>query len=153
MNHWIEVTSGIRWNRLLREGVALQAPNKTRYRNFFKDLKANDVVLHYLTSALTPEKKLQSRIVGVSQTASSPLFTKSRISVQCFNLEILHTPIHLSELIQIKPKSNGLKALLRVNMQRYLTKISKSDFESIIDLHPENRSHIYARGLFARANY
>jgi hypothetical protein len=139
MNYWIEVTSGLRWYRLLKEkDVRLDAPNTTRHRNFFKELKRDDLVFHYLAGALTPEKEKRSKIVAMSRIVSNPIVDGKRIAAKCAETVMLPSPVSRYELGGARPKSKGLKKLLRVNMQRYLTQISQSDFESILDAHPAN---------------
>ena len=98
MNYWIEVTSGLRWNRMLKEGVVLKAPNETRYQNFFKDVRAGDKALHYLTASLTSDKRLRSTIVASSRIISDPIRTTWNISAICNNMNILPKPIHVRKI-------------------------------------------------------
>lgn len=138
MDYWIEVTSGMRWDRLLKDCVALEAPNTTRYRNFFKNLKAGDLVVHYLTSSLTPQREKKSSIVGMSLVTSDPAMVGRKITARCSNTLEFPKPVPYSELRTIRRKSVGLDRLLEFSMQRYLTQISKSDIESILSVHPAN---------------
>ena len=142
MGYWIEVTTGIRWNRMLEEGdIRLDAPNVARYRGFFKGLKAGDFVLHYLTGTLTSMKSKKSCIVCVSKVESSPAIIGNRIVAKCSGLLELPKPVSYKELCALKEKSAQLAKLLKMGMQRYLTQISRSDFESILGVHPANMKH------------
>jgi len=140
-NLWIEVTSGVRWNRMLKEGVVvLEAPKQTRYLNFFKDMKANDIVLHYLTNALTYKKEWRSSIVAISKTISEPIILDFKIQARCSEPIMLPKPISYSLMLKLRgQKSEKFKELLNIKMQRYLTKITLSDFYTILDAYPENR--------------
>jgi len=135
---WIEVTSGMRWDRMLREGVQLEAPNKTRYQHFFDGVKAGDLVLHYLTGTLTMQREKQSSVVGVSQVASNPAVVGKKIIADCSNALELPKPVSYGELLGLKRKSLSLQRLVGFSMQRYLTQISRSDFESVLNAHPTN---------------
>jgi hypothetical protein len=139
LGYWLEVTSGMRWGKLLKEGMVLDAPNTTRYQNFFRGLKTGDIVLHYLTAALTPEKGQRSSIVGASKIASDPIIMGSKIVARCSNTLKFPSRISCSELYGIKRRSAGLRGLLKLRMQKYLTQISGSDFKSILDIHPANK--------------
>jgi hypothetical protein len=139
VDYWIEVTSGSRWERLLKTRVALEAPNTTRYQNFFKGLKPGDIMLHYLTMALTLPKERRSTIVAVSKVASKPEVLEKKIVAECKNTKVLPKPIPFSKLQEIKGRSGEFNKLLRMGMQRYLTRISQSDFESVLSVYPANR--------------
>jgi hypothetical protein len=139
MNYWLEVTSGLRWSKLLKEGVRLDAPNTTRYQNFFKGLETGDIVLHYLTATLTPQKEERSSVVGVSKIASTPTVIGKRIVAKCSHTLKFPTPISYSELRGIKRKSAELRGLLKINMQKYLAQISDFDFKSILDIYQANK--------------
>lgn len=142
MSFWIEVTIGLRWQRMLDEGeIRLDAPNKTRYATFFNGMKPGDVVFHYLTAALTPPKLAEKRscIFAISRIASNPQIIGNKIVAKCSNTSFLRRPIPRVGLEKLKRKSKELGKLLRVSMRRYLTKISESDFKSIIELYPQNR--------------
>ena len=138
-NFWIEVTSGMRWERLLKEGVTLMAPNTTRYRHFFEGMKSGDFVLHYLTASLTSQKEKRSSVVGVSLVASDPALVEKKIVAGCSNTLELPKPISCNELRGLKQKSTLLRKLVEFSMQRYLTRISRSDFGLVIDAHPANK--------------
>lgn len=138
MNFWIEVTSGMRWERLLKEGIALEAPNTTRYRHFFEGVRAGDLVLHYLTTSLTPKKEKKSSVVGASRVAADPAAVGKKIVAGCSDTLELPKPVLYNELHGLKRKSPLLSKLVRLNMQRYLTQISRPDFESILGMHPAN---------------
>jgi hypothetical protein len=139
MSYWIEVTTGIRWTRLSSEGrVRLDAPNTSRYQTFFQGLKSGDFVLHYLTGVLTPEKEKRSSIVGVSLIESNPIIEGKKITAKCSKVLEFAKPVSYKELCGVEPKSVPLRKLLKLSMQRYLTQISMSDFESILNVHPAN---------------
>lgn len=138
MNFWIEVTSGMRWSRLLKEGVALEAPNITRHQHFFAGIKSGDFVLHYLTTSLTREKEKRSSVVGASKIDSDPSLVGKKIEARCSGTIEFPKPVLYSELQRINTKSEEFDKLVRVSMQRYLTRISESDFESVIGVHPAN---------------
>lgn len=138
MNFWIEVTSGMRWDRLLKIGVALEAPNTTRYQHFFEGVKFGDFVLHYLTTSLTSQKEKRSSVVGVSRAISDPIVEGKKIVAKCSDTLEFPKPVSYNELIGLKQKSPSLRKLVGVSMQRYLTQISQSDFESILGVHPAN---------------
>ena len=139
MNFWIEVTSGMRWDRMREErNVVLSAPNTTRYRNFFQNLKTDDLVLHYLTASLTRNKEKRSSAVGVSKVASDPTVAEKPIIAKCSDTLEFPKPVSYSALCGIKPKSAEFGKLLEVSMQRYLTQISQSDFELILGIYPAN---------------
>lgn len=138
-NFWIEVTSGMRWERMLKEGIVLAAPNRTRYQTFFAGMNAGDLVLHYLTSALTRQKELRSRVVAISRVASNPTVNEKRIIAPCSNTLMLPNPVSLDELRKLERKSPLLqKLVVNLRMQRYLSQISPSDFEAILRVHPVN---------------
>jgi len=149
VNFWIEVTSGMRWSRLLDEGVALEAPNTTRYRNFFEGLKAGDLVLHYLTTTLTRQTEKQSSVVGASKIASDPTVIGRKIVAKCSCTAEFPKPIPYSELRRTVRKSKEFEKLLRVGMQRYLTQISCPDFESVLGIYPANMKR-FSKSLLAR---
>jgi hypothetical protein len=138
----MEVTSGSRWARLQKDGTTLDAPNTTRYLNMFKGLTPGDFVLHYLTTALTHERGIQSSVVGVSKVTSEmkviPTSVGEKIFVKCSKAVALPKPVPYSELNQITKKSGQFAKLLRAYMQRYLTQITQSDFESILRVYPIN---------------
>ncbi|MEM3519911.1 MAG: hypothetical protein QXT22_05835 [Candidatus Hadarchaeales archaeon] len=139
MNFWIEVTSGMRWERMLKEGIALTAPNRARYRTFFAKINSGDLVLHYITSTLTRQKELRSKVVAVSLIASTPSITEKRITAPCSNTLLLPNPVSLAELRKLKQKSPFLRKLVDdLHMQRYLTQITQSDFKSILGVDSEN---------------
>ncbi|MBA7622763.1 hypothetical protein ES703_30149 [subsurface metagenome] len=144
MSYWIEVTSGLRWDRLLKEkNIRLDAPNTTRYQGFFKKVKAGDLVFHYLTSSLTRPKEKRSKVVAVSTVASNPAVVGKRIVANCVGTVMFPKTISCSELSKINPKSKNLRKLLKVNMQRYLTPITQLDFDSILGLYPENKKKFF----------
>lgn len=134
---------------LLKEGVALEAPNTTRYRNFFEDLKAGDLVLHYLTTTLTRQKEKRSSVVGASKVVSNPAVIGRKIVARCSGTVEFPKPIHYSELRRTVRKSEKFEKLLRVGMQRYLTKLSRPDFESILGTYPSNKKR-FSKSLLAR---
>ena len=138
MNYWIEVTSGLRWSRMLKKGVVLKAPNETRYKNLFKDVRAGDRTLHYLTASLTSDKRYKSTIVASSRIISDPIMTTMSISAMCNNVNIFPKQIHVKKIKELNINSDGLKSLLNINMQRYLTKMNESDYKSIIHIYPDN---------------
>ena len=139
----MEVSSGSRWERLLKDGAMLDAPNTTRYQNLFKGLTLGNLVLHYLTTSLTREKSMQSSVVRASRVASDvtvvPTAVGEKIVAKCSKVVVLPKPIPYLELNQIPKKSKGFAKLLRAYMQRYLTQITKSDFESILEIYPANK--------------
>lgn len=139
-NFWIEVTSGMRWKRMLAEkNVVLEAPNRTRYQTFFTGVKSGDIVLHYITTALTLQKELQSKVVAVSRIVSSPTVTGRKIIAPCSNTLILPKYVPLDELRKLKHQSPQLRKLvINLRMQRYLSRISRSDFEPILRVYPIN---------------
>lgn len=139
MNFWIEVTSGMRWHRMYEgKDIALSAPIRTRYLNFFNGVMTGDTVLHYLTTALTRSQEQRSSVVAVSGIASDPA-EKRRIEAKCSNTVLFPKPVSYSELRSIQPKSREFEKLVaRMSMQRYLTQMTKSDFESVLKVHPEN---------------
>ncbi len=142
MNYWLEVTIGVRWQRMLEEGqIRLDAPNKTRYINFFNGMEAGDIILHYLTSALTPSRlrEKKSSVFAVSKIASNPQVVGNKIVAKCSGTYLFKKPVPRSELMNLPKKSSELEKLLRVSMMRYLTKISDSDFVSIVKKLPENK--------------
>jgi len=146
LGYWIEVTTGLRWRRMLNERkIELDAPEKQRYKTFFKNMKSDDIVLHYLTADLVPlnwqEEKKRS-IVAVSKVVSDPQIMFGRIVATCSGTTHLPKPIPLKALKNIVRKSQELKKLLRVSMRRYLTNISESDFKSIVEILPQNRRAI-----------
>lgn len=144
MAYWIEVTSGSRWDRLLREkDVRLDAPNKLRYQNFFRGLKAGDFVFHYLTATLTLPKERKSSVIAISKVASNPIAGEKRIEARCSSTLILPKSIPYSELSRINPKSKNFRLLVKRGMQRYLTQISKSDFNFILDAYPMNKKRFF----------
>jgi len=138
MNFWIEVTSGMRWDRLLREGIALEAPDRPRYRHFFEGVKSGDFVLHYLTASLTSQKEQRSSVVGVSRVASDPTVVGKKVVAGCSDTLKFSKPVSYNELLGLKRKSPLLSRLVGCHMQRYLTQISRSDVESILGVHPAN---------------
>jgi len=73
----------MRWERLLKEGIALEAPNTARYRNFFRNVKFGDVILHYLTISLTRQKEERGSVVGVSRVTSDPAVVGKKIVAKC----------------------------------------------------------------------
>ena len=129
----------MRWERLLKEGITLEAPNTTRYRHFFEGVRAGDLVLHYLTTALTPKKEKRSSVVGASRVAADPAAVGKKIVAGCSDTLELSKPVLYNELHGRKRKSPLLSKLGRLNMQRYLTQISQPDFESILGVHPKNK--------------
>ena len=136
---WIEVTTGIRWGRMLAErNIRLDAPNTARYRNFFRGLKAGDLVLHYLTITLTPASDKRGCVAWVSGVESSPALAGDRIVAKCWGTLELPRPVPCKKLRELRGKSAQLTKLVRMCMQRYLTRITHSDFESILGLYPEN---------------
>jgi len=139
VNFWIEVTSGLRWGGLRKEGIELSAPGTTRYRNFFKNLKTGDFVLHYLTTSLTRQKEKQSSVIGASRIASDPTVVGKKIVARCSGTIEFPKPVPYSELHRIGRKSRKFDTLLRMGMQKYLTQISRSDFDSILGAYPANR--------------
>lgn len=138
MDFWIEVTSGMRWERLLKEGIALEAPDRPRYRNFFEGIKSGDFVLHYLTTSLTDQKEQRSSVIGVSLVASDPTVVGKKIVAGCSNTLEFSKPVSYKELLGLKRKSPSFCGLVGYSMQRYLTQISRSDVESILGVHPAN---------------
>jgi len=126
----------------MKTRVALEAPKTARYRNFFARMKAGDFVLHYLTASLTPSKESQSTIVAVSKVVSEPEVLEKKIVAVCKNTKVLLKPISLSKLQEVREKSREFDMLLRMGMQRYLTRISQTDFVSIIKAYPENRAKV-----------
>lgn len=139
MGYWVEVTTGLRWDRLFKEkNVKLEAPEKTRYRKFFQGLKTGDFVLHYLTWALTVSKEKKGRVVAVSRVASDPIPINRKIVAKCSNTVLLPKPVPCHVLHEIDQKSKGLQKLLNLNMQRYLTQITEANLISILSVSPEN---------------
>ena len=152
MDFWIEVTSGMRWNRLMREGIALEAPDRTRYRHFFEGVKSGDFVLHYLTTSLTSQKEQRSSVVGVSRVASDPTVVGKKIVARCSDTLKFSKSVSYNELRGHKRKSPSLRRLVGFNMQMYLTQISRSDFESILDVYPANMKRFSRSRLARRLN-
>ncbi len=138
MECWIEVTSGMRWERMLREGVALEAPNSARYRTLFRGLRAEDLVLHNLITSLTNSPRVRSKVVAASRVTADPGIEKRNIVAKCSDTVELPVPISLKRLRRMNPKSEAFSVLLRMNMQRYLSRIEWSDFESIALLSQRN---------------
>jgi len=149
VNFWIEVTSGMRWDRLMREGTALEAPDRPRYRHFFEGVKSGDFVLHYLTASLTSQKEQRSSVVGVSRVASDPAVAGKKIVAGCSNTLEFTKPVPYKELLGLKRKSPSLRELVGFSMQRYLTQISRSDVESILGVHPANMKR-FSKSRLAR---
>lgn len=121
------------------KNIRLDAPNKTRYQNLFKDIKAGDLVLHYLTGALTFENEKKSKITALSKIASNPTTKKGKIIANCASTIVFPDLVPYSKLYGIGRKSKELDKLLRRGMQQYLTKISLSDFKSILEISPANK--------------
>lgn len=146
LGYWIEVTTGLRWQRMLNERkIELDAPEKPRYKTFFKNMKSGDIVLHYLTADLVPfnwEEEKKSSIVAVSKVVSDPQIMFGRIVARCSATTPLPNPIPLKALKKVGRKSQELKKLLRVSMRRYLTNVSESDFKFITEILPQNRTAI-----------
>lgn len=139
MRYWIEVTYGIRWDRLLRTKIVLDAPNTKRYRTFFAGVGRGDIVLHYLTAALTEQKHLKSSIVAISIVASAPQSVGNKIVADCSLTQTLPAPVKRARLATIKDKSSNFDLLMRQSMQKYLTEITRRDFVEVMRLDRANR--------------
>ncbi len=138
MGFWIEVRSGMRWVRLRRSGVVLKSPNTARYRSFFEGMHPDDLVLHYLTTALTWDKHVQSTVVGTSRIDSSPLIGAGNISAPCTDTIEFPHPVRYPELRKLRLKPGPLENLIGMRMQRYLTKIKRSEFRAVLETEPTN---------------
>ena len=101
-------------------------------------MRADDLVLHYLTTSLTKDRRLQSRMVGVSRVTSPPILTSKTITAPCVDTVELPTPVRYTELQQLVLKEGPLKQLIGMRMQRYLTQITESDFTVVIEAKLEN---------------
>jgi len=131
MKFWIEVTSGIRFERLLREGVKLEAPHTTRFINFFKELREGDVVLHYMTATLT-RKEWRSSIIASSRIGKNPEVNGKKIVAPCSNTVMIEPPIKLLQIKKLPEKSDRLDRVLSYSMQKYLIEIDYQDFKNIM---------------------
>jgi len=121
-------------------GVVLSSPNTQRYRNFFKNVRAGDQVLHYLTNALTRDEEGRSCVVAFSKVSAPPRYEGKRIVSSCSDTIELRKPVPLNKIREMELKSEGLDTLVKMSMQRYLTEITKADFKSILNVYPENEN-------------
>lgn len=137
MRYWIEVTTGMRIERMIQSGFLLEAPKTTRYCNFFRNVRAGDTVLHYTTQPLT-RKEWKSSIIAVSKVESDPVYEEKKILAACKDTIFLKTPVSYGELMALEPKSSEMKAAARIRLQKYLNEISFSDFAQILSLHSNN---------------
>jgi hypothetical protein len=137
MRFWIEVTSGIRFERLQREGVQLDAPSTTRYQNFFRELRKGDMVLHYTTGSLS-KKEWGSKIIAISIVEMDPKRIGNKIVALCGRTRMLPEPVPLGMMRGMENKSERLSALIHYSMQRYLTEIEQDDLIMILKSNEAN---------------
>lgn len=123
------------------EGFKLEAPHTQRYVTFFNGIAKGDAVLHYTTIALS-KKEWRGKILAVSLVASPPRIIGKKLVSECENTIFLPEPVQLSELRKISDKSLRFEELFRISLQRYLTQITKSDFDKIVALHSSNKERI-----------
>ncbi len=128
----------MKWRRLRSTAIDLRSPNTARYRTLFNGMRADDLVLHYLTTSLTTERRLQSSMVGVSRVTSRPAMTSKTIIAPCADTLEFSDPVHYPELRELAPKDGALKQLIGMRMQRYLTQVRENDFVAVIEARSTN---------------
>lgn len=137
MNVWIEVSSDYRFDKKLAGEIGLVAPASSRYINMMKDVKQDDIILHYIIKQRA-KKEHESRIIALSMAKSGMYKNSSRIAVDLNELILLPIPITLNEIKSLKKQSSNLKKLIRMSFLRYLQEITLEDFDNLLKIHAEN---------------
>jgi len=137
MNVWIEVSSDYRFDKKLAGEIGLVAPASSRYINMMKDVKQDDIILHYIIKQRA-KKEHESRIIALSMAKSGMYINTPRIAVDLNELIMLPIPITLKEIKALKKQSTNLKKLIRMSFLRYLQEITLEDFNNLLKIHTEN---------------
>jgi hypothetical protein len=144
MKYWIEVASGDRaWLDKIAAPPSLPkrgliAPNKVQYLRKFKQVDPEDIVLTYLTSRVTENNDWKSSIIGLSLIQSQYRNKDKAIVIDTYYDTQLPIPISYLKFKNVVGYSDQFKELLSMNMQRYLSEISREDFLKLIKLNMEN---------------
>ena len=133
--YFIEVCSGD-WTFVAKtQGTRhLVAPNTRRHTFLLAHLKKDDIILHYLTNALTKEQKWKSAFVGESVIDSEMEAQGNKIRCCLRQVHLLKNPVKLKDLRKENELSPQLNEAIKRSMQFYLFEIGKDDYEKIIEL-------------------
>ena len=150
MRVWIEISSDYRFQKKLCKEEGLYAPAAKRYRTMMRDVRAGDIILHYITSSGTKKKSHQSAIVGVSTATSSLIENDSKLGIDIDRLVQLPSLISIRVIKNIEDKSQKLETLISMSFQRYLAEIEISDAEKILSEYEENIKILKKYPLYSR---